>query len=275
MVVVTDSGLDATAKLTYAHEYTHALQDAAFGLDSLQTDAVGEDDRGLARTSLIEGDANTTMLVWAFTHLTQAEIFELQEMPLPDTSGIPSWMVAQLEFPYIAGQSWITQLAGGELLAPDFTAVDAAYVSPPTSTEQIIHFEKWEPREEPSPVELPDLATALGEGWEEIDATPVGEASIGIVLEYFGVPLVDAGAAADGWGGDRSLVVARGDDFALAWRLVWDTPADADEFLRAYEVALGALAFPASVRALPDGAVLVVHASTQELHDATLAVAGG
>ncbi len=270
MVVVTDSGLDATAKLTYAHEYTHALQDAAFGLDSLETDAVGEDDRGLARTALIEGDANTTMLAWAFAHLTQAEIFELQEMPLPDTSNIPSWMVAQLEFPYLDGQAWVTQLAG-DPFAPDFSEVDAAYADPPSSTEQVIHVEKWDSREEPIPVELPDLATALGAGWEEIDATPVGEATIGIVLEHFGVSAAVADAAADGWGGDRSLVVAHTDgNFALAWRLVWDGPADGAEFAQAYEAVLAALPFPASVRELPDGSVLVVHASTQELHDMTL-----
>jgi hypothetical protein len=104
----------------------------------------------------------------------------------------------------------------------------------------------------------------------------VGEASISILLEYFGVSPVDAGVAAEGWGGDRSVVVAQpGGDFVLAWRLVWDTPADAGEFVAAYETALGALDFPASVRLLPDGAALVVHASTQELHDTTLSIAGG
>ena len=55
MVVVTDEGLDALAKFTYAHEYAHALQDAAFGIDSLERDAEGEDDRGLARTALRRG----------------------------------------------------------------------------------------------------------------------------------------------------------------------------------------------------------------------------
>ncbi len=39
MVVVSDAGLDVEARITYAHEYTHALQDAAFGLDSLEIDA--------------------------------------------------------------------------------------------------------------------------------------------------------------------------------------------------------------------------------------------
>jgi len=277
MVVVTDAGLDAIAKLTYAHEYTHALQDAAFGLDSLETDAVGEDDRGLARTALIEGDANTTMLAWAFGgHLTQAEILSLQDMPLPDTSGIPSWMVAQLDFPYTIGQAWVLDLAGGNMQAPDFTEVNAAYLEPPSSTEQVIDVDAYRAREEPIPVELPDLAAALGAGWEEVDTSPVGEATIGIILEFFGVPFDDAGLAADGWGGDRATVVTGpGGDFALAWRLAWDAPADAGEFVAAYEIALGALDFPASVRQLPGGDVLVVHASTEAIHDATVGAAGG
>ena len=276
MVVVTDAGLDAVAKLTYAHEYTHALQDAAFGLDSLETDAVGEDDRGLARTALIEGDANTAMLAWAFEHLTQEEILELQSMPLPDTSGIPSWMVAQLDFPYTFGQAWVLALASENMLAPDFTEVNAAYLEPPSSTEQVIDVDAYRAREEPIPVELPDLAAALGAGWEEVDTSPVGEATIGIILEFFGVDRPTAESSADGWGGDRAtVVIGPGEDFALAWRLAWDAPADAGEFVGAYEIALAALDFPASVRQLPDGEVLVVHASTQELHDTTVAAAGG
>ncbi|MEP7082357.1 MAG: hypothetical protein ABI841_05190 [Chloroflexota bacterium] len=279
MVVVADSGLDATAKLTYAHEYTHALQDAAFGLDNLAINEPGEDDRGLARTALQEGDANTTMLAWAFAHLTQAEILELQDMPLPDTANIPSWMVAQLvEFPYITGQTWVTQLAGNDIFDPDFSDVDAAYADPPTSTEQIIDIGKWIAREEPIPVTLPDLAAGLGEGWEEVDSSPVGQATIGIILEYLGAGAGDAGIAADGWGGDRAAVISGPDDqFALAWRLAWDGPEDAAEFVHVHGIAMrqGTLGFPASAVELPDGQVLVVHASNQELHDRVLALAGG
>lgn len=276
MVVVTDSGLDAVAKLTYAHEYTHALQDAAFGLATLETDAVGEDDRGLARTALIEGDANTTMLAWAFGHLTQAEILELQDMPIPDTSGVPFWMVAQLEFPYTFGQAWVAHLVGQDMAAPDFAEVNAAFADPPSSTEQIIELDAWDAREEPIPVELPDLADALGEGWEAVDSSPVGQATIAIILEFFEVPVVDAREAARGWGGDRATVASgAAGEFALAWRLAWDSPADAGQFVDAYQAVLAGLAFEASVRELPDGQVLVVHASSGAVHDATVAAASG
>ena len=267
MVVVSDAGLDVEARITYAHEYTHALQDAAFGLDSLETDVAGEDDRGLARTALIEGDATVTMLSWMLQHLDQGEILEyFESAELPDTSGIPSWMVAQLAFPYEGGLNWATALAGGDPTTPDFTEIDAAYGEPPDSTEQIIQLDAWESREAPIEVVVPNLAAALGEGWEEVDATPIGQATINIMLEYLGVPLANATDAADGWGGDRALIATGpGDAFAVAWIVAWDTADDAAQFLDAYETVIGSLDFPASVTELPSGEILVAHASTDDL----------
>lgn len=269
MVVVSDAGLDVEARVTYAHEYTHALQDAAFGLDSLQTDAPGEDDRGLARTGLIEGDATVAMLAWMFQHLTPQEIQEYAlGAEVPDTSGIPSWMVAQLSFPYSDGLNWALGLAGGDPTNPDFTEIDAAFGDPPESTEQIVDPDKWEARESPRTVAVPDLAAALGAGWEEVDETPIGQVTIAIMLEYFGVSAADARDAAGGWGGDRVVIATGPDDaFAVAWRLAWDSPADATEFVDAYQIVVDSLDFPASVTELPNGEVLVAHGSDEQLLD--------
>lgn len=266
MVVVTDAGLDAEAKLTYAHEYTHALQDAAFGLATLETDAVGEDDRGLARIALIEGDATVTMLSWAFEHLTPEELMEIGSgAQIPDTTGIPAWMVNQLQFPYNEGSLWAGSLAG-DPLSPNYEEIDAAYADPPASTEQIIDIDAWLAREAPIAIEPLDLAAALGDDWEEVDATPIGEASIRIMLEYFGIDRETAVTAADGWGGDRAVIVSGPDGaFAVAWRLAWDEPDDADEFLSAYRTAIEALPFPATAGELGDGSILVAHASDGEL----------
>jgi hypothetical protein len=275
MVVVTDAGLDAAAKLTYAHEYTHALQDAAFGLDSLETDAVGEDDRGLARTAMVEGDATVTMLAWAFEHLTQQELLEIgTTTEIPDTTGIPSWMVNQLQFPYTGGQLWAGTLTV-DPLTPDFDELDAAYTDPPQTTEQIIDLDAWYAREAPVPVEVVDLVGLLGDGWTEVDATPIGQASIDIVLQHFGVTPGLSSAAADGWGGDRA-VIASGPDgaFAVAWHLAWDSATDAQEFAAAYASVADALPFPAVVQAIGDDEVLVVHASDDDLLNQVADAAG-
>jgi hypothetical protein len=267
MVVVSDAGLDVEARITYAHEYTHALQHAAFGPDAVDPNIPGEDDQSLAKLSLIEGDATATMLAWMLRHLTQEEILEyFAGAELPDTTGIPSWMVDQSLFPYDAGLTWTTALAGGDPTNPDFTEVDAAHGNLPDSTEQILELDKWEAREAPDEVVLPDLAAALGEGWEEVESTPIGQGSINIMLEFFGVPVVESQEAGKGWGGDRAVVVQGPDDaFALAWRLSWDSPADALEFQAAYETVVDALDFPASVTHLSTGQILVAHASTEDL----------
>jgi len=271
MVVVSDSGLSPEAKITYAHEYTHALQDAAFTLKTLQTDAVGEDDRSLARTALIEGDATQSMFLWALAgHLTPGELAQIGNTPVPDTGDAPSWMVGLLDFPYTAGLQWIGQVyqEGG------FAAVDAAFSTPPDSTEQVIHYDKWTAREKPIPVSVPDIGPALGTGWKRVASSPQGEAMLGVMLQFFGVSQPDAARAVAGWGGDRAAVYSGPDGaFSLAWRLAFDTAADAREFADAYARVVAALPFPARLVPLSDTEQLIVHASTDALLEKTLAAA--
>jgi hypothetical protein len=132
----------------------------------------------------------------------------------------------------------------------------------------------WPHGDEPVSIETLDLAAALGDGWSEVDATPIGQASIEIMLAYLGVQRSVATEAADGWGGDEAVIASGPDDaFAVAWRLAWDAPSDADEFVDAYETAIETLDFPATVVTLPGGDVLVVHASSEALLDEVLAAA--
>ena len=59
---------------------------------------------------------------------------------------------------------------------------------------------------------------------------------LGIWLGAMGVPQEDAGVAAAGWGGDRlSVAQGPGDEWAMAWRIGWDTTAQAEEFSEAYD----------------------------------------
>jgi hypothetical protein len=271
MVVVSDSGLSAEAKITYAHEYTHALQDAAFTLKTLETDAVGEDDRSLARTALIEGDATQTMFLWALAgNLDPGELAQLGNQPAPDTGDTPTWMVDLLEFPYTLGLQWVGQIYqdGG------FKAVDAAFTDPPGSTEQVIHYDKWVAREKPIAVSIPDLAPALGTGWKRVASSPQGEAMLRVMLQFFDVSKADAEQAAAGWGGDRVAVYSGPNGaFSLTWRLAWDSAADATEFADAYAKVADALPFPARLVSLSATEQLVVHASSDALLETTLAAA--
>ena len=269
MTLVSDSGIGPQVKITYAHEYTHALQDHAFRLGSLQLDATGEDDRDLARLSLVEGDATAVMFQWALDHMTPQELLGVSQGPAPNLSGIPAWMVDDLEFPYTAGQQFVTSLraSGGT------SAVDAAFRKPPASTEQILHFDKYLRHEAPVKVSAPPLARALGSGWRAEPADTLGEAMIRLWLRALGVTDADVQEAAGGWGGDR-LVAATGPGgaTAVAWDLVWDTPADAAQFTQGYGVAARHLAsVTGRLVAISDRETLVVQGSSAAIVDRTVA----
>ncbi len=262
IAVVTDVGLDAEARTTYAHEYTHAMQDAAFQIATLELDVAGDDDGAMARLSLLEGDAELTSLLWATQNVDVEDLFGGGGGPPPDLSEIPSWLVEEIIFPYTVGTDFVFTIhnEGG------YEAVNAAYEDPPESTEQVIHPELYFADEQPIAVEVPDLAAELGPGWEVVESTPIGEAVIDIVLAYLGASRADSAEAAAGWGGDRLSVAAGPDgEFALVWRLAWDTPADAEEFTEAYEEVLPELGFPAAVLQIDGSTVVVGHASDPEI----------
>lgn len=261
MVIVSDAGLTPEAQVTYAHEYTHALQDAAFGIDSMELDADGDDDGAFARLGLVEGDATTAMVLWAIDHLRAEDLLEISQTPLPDTTGVPDWMLRQLEFPYLAGTDFVARLyaSGG------FAAVDEAWADPPVSTEQVLHFRSYV--EDELPVVVPEIdpdVRALGV--DIVEDTTLGEAMIAIWLAHHGLDQGDADTAAAGWGGDRvTALVSPDGDVAVVLRVVWDTQVDADEFEAAYADALETLRLFGHLDRISDTEIVVTQASTQAL----------
>ena len=150
-------------RITLAHELTHAIDDQRFGLERL--DALGaecKDEDAEAAIALVEGNATFFMLRWAQTFLTAAEQVQVGiEAAAQDTSteGIPPFVSRLQAWPYDQGMRFISALdARGGL-----DAVDEAFVDLPTSTEQIIHPERY-PNDVPTPVDVPDLSAELGRG---------------------------------------------------------------------------------------------------------------
>jgi len=272
MVVVTDAGLTPAARITYAHEYTHALQDAAFDSSAAQQSVAGQRDRELALLGLEEGDATTAMVLWAIGHLSADELAGITETPVPDMTGIPAWMVRLLEFPYLSGAEFVGQLyaSGG------WDAVDAAYSDLPVSTEQVIHPEAYLDGEAPVEVDPLDLWSALGTEWGHASDTTLGEAWMAIWLEGIGVAPTAADKAAAGWGGDRLTVATHADgSWTLGWRVVWDAPLEATEFATAYAGVREALPFATRLIPISDSETVVLQASSTDLLETIATLAGG
>lgn len=244
-VVSRTGALGPSEKVTFAHEYTHALQDQKFDLESFELGAVGEGDRGTGRLSLIEGDATLAMSLWLQQHLTPAEQGQLvQESLDPEAVAIlqkmPPILRESLTFPYDAGLRLVLnifQTGGG------WPAVDAAFARPPASSEQVMHAEKYTANEPPIVVDIPDdLATKMGAGWTVALEDTLGEFTFGVWLRGALRRVVPANEAAAGWGGDRVAVLAGPNGaWAVALLTEWDTPADATAFADAAGEALGTL----------------------------------
>ena len=271
MVVVTDAGLTPAAQITYAHEYTHALQDAAFDSGAAQEAVAGQRDRELALLGLLEGDATTAMVLWAIGHLSAGELAGITQSPVPDMSGIPAWMVSLLEFPYLSGAEFVGQLyaSGG------WDEVDAAYGKLPASTEQILHHDAYTDAEAAIELDPLDLWSAVGADWAHPSDTTLGEAWIAIWLEGIGVNGSAADSAAAGWGGDRLTVATDTDGWALGWRIAWDTASDATEFETAYAGVQSQLPFETQLVHASDLQTIVLQASSADLLETIATLAGG
>lgn len=235
MVVVSDdapgSELSASSEVTYAHEVVHALQDQHFDLESFNSQRIdGSDDESLAITSLIEGDATAAQIEYLIANPDligdlSSEI-AADEAASEALDNAPPIISATLLFPYEQGQVFVDQIMGDS----GWDAVDAAYASPPASTEQILHPEKYVEGEAPVEVALPGIAKGLGSGWSTFDTNTMGEFQISILLNGGDVSERQAREAAAGWGGDSYTVVGTDDQDVILWNSEWDTEDDAAEF---------------------------------------------
>jgi hypothetical protein len=242
-VISRSGGVGAMEKVTYAHEFTHQLQDQHVDLESFGLDATDQSDIQIARLALIEGDAVSVQTSWMTANLTPTEIGEVLQAAL-DPQAVaaltraPAFVRETALFPYEDGFAFVSGLLAGG----GYANVDAAFADPPASTEQIIHPEKYEAREAPVAVTLPAVATALGAGWSAAGQDTLGELILGIWLRAGGVPRPDSLAAAAGWGGDR-LVILRGPEGAVGVGVTtaWDTAADAAAFQAAAATAMATL----------------------------------
>jgi hypothetical protein len=265
VVVAEDGEIGPDQQITYAHEYTHALQDQRFVLNDVTGDELDQGDRTFARTTLVEGDATLLMSLWAQQHLTPEQLGQLGASADPAAQAtldrMPAVLKDSLLFPYTGG----LQFALAAFQAGGYAEVDALYADPPDTTEQILHPDKFSAREPAKAVTFPaDLAATLGEGWTVALQDTMGE----FYLEVFARDAAgasDSNDAAEGWGGDRlALLEGPGGASGVVLDTAWDTDADAGEFASAladYAGKLEAEGYAGAVLTPAPDRVVVISAS--------------
>jgi hypothetical protein len=244
LYVLSDSGgVGAIEKATFAHEYTHALQDQNFGLDKLGIDTADQGDRDLARTSLAEGDATWLMTEWMIHNLSALDLQAIGNDPSSATqtrqlAAAPAILRQTLLFPYEQGLAFVEDAYdhGG------WAAVDKLYSAPPASTSQILHSELYSAGVAPVALTVPAVPATMGSGWKLTMQDTLGELQLRVWLA--GESPTDAAtkaaasATAD-WGGDR-VGLYEGPDGA--WAVVlntdWRSTAGSDAFYAAATTSL-------------------------------------
>jgi hypothetical protein len=230
-------------KTVIAHELTHALADQNFDIDAAQKAIKREhdDDRDLAYSALVEGEATLTMIGaqmndWDGSQIkdipasTLDRVFSLMIPLMPMTGGAslreaPVILSETMIFPYLRGLVFCARLTndGG------WKALSDAYREPPLSTEQVIHPEKYRAKpDRPTRIDLGTLEP--GEGWTEVGRNVVGEMQLAVLLRRHG-----GKSAAAGWDGDRYAVFEGPNGrLGLVWFSTWDSEEDAREFAQGY-----------------------------------------
>ncbi len=230
LYVRSDRGLDPYTRIVLAHELTHAVTDQRYDLtlaDRLQS--ANAADRAIAYSGLVEGDATITMGLYRDQALSASEQADADRVGVaqrtPRLDAAPAAVRESLLFPYAAGVAFVRALyqRGG------WDAVNRAYRDPPTSSEQLLHPERYlDQRDRPQTVRVPDLHGALGAGWRPGTRAEWGEFDSRLLLtgEF---PVSTAERAAAGWDGGELRTFESGRRVALVLRTVWDSPAEARE----------------------------------------------
>jgi hypothetical protein len=205
---------------TIVHELTHALDDQHFGLDR----TFDSDEAATGWDSLIEGSAVRIerRYVQSLTASERREMRRVEEAQLALRGDVPPLVEASLGVPYVHGPELVEALLrqGGR------ARLDAAFSSPPVSSEQVLDPSRYFRGDRPLPVRRPAVDGRL------LDEGEIGQLLLTLLLQSR-LDKRAALTAAAGWGGDRYVAWKRGDTTCVRMTFAMDTPADARELASA------------------------------------------
>jgi len=223
----------AQARIVISHELVHALQHQYVDLDSL-IQQPAQNDRRTAAQSVLEGQATLAQILVLMPEQrieslpnfwTLRSALGEQQAQMSVFAHAPLWLRESLIFPYLAGAEFVRAFERAHPGKEPFGTLM------PTSTEQILHPDRYEAGDAPRRVTfVRDAADTL------LYENDLGEFETRLLLEQC---LGDEQAATDlatGWAGDRYEVLGHSGD-ALVWYSVWDTPSVADRFAKGLERA--------------------------------------
>ena len=229
-----------SAESTMIHELTHVWQPDLVNPTDYDTDK--------AHIALVEGDASYMGEYFKTQyniHASPKDLYSISGVPAflidipslnavhpstPDTVSKLNW------FPYTYGEIFVTSLIDSGGWARLNLCYEPAYT--PSTTEQILHLDKYYANETAIPTDSPAIAD---DSWTPIQnsrgyySDTYGEYFIQVILGNWlkGDNAQKALDASAGWGGDNFTYYEKGSDFLFTWNITWDSVQDASEFNQA------------------------------------------
>jgi hypothetical protein len=241
------------ARITLAHELTHALDDQYHDLDGTIDSLSSNYDERFAYQAVVEGCATALMNQWTIEHLGElsaAELLEGGDLGMESLRKAPPYLWKPLLAVYLRGAAFLNRTESvmrGQMRFPSIEDLEGAFTNPPLSSEQVLHPEKyWDAEQRDDPVVIELLPDHLPEGWTVLQENTLGEIGMALLVEPLKRrkgprgQLAIIGArytypAAEGWGGDRYLLLGRGEALLLLSLSAWDTAKDVAEFIAGVE----------------------------------------
>jgi hypothetical protein len=230
------------AEAIFVHEFTHIWE------PSLTTSTTFDMDK--AHAALVEGDASYMGDYFKDQYNTQASpatlladqgtLFLIDNPAFDAIHPIPSTISNIDWFPYIKGKDFVTTLYEENGWATVNQAYQLGYT--PSTTEQILHPDKYFANETAQAVSAPTLTedtwTIVKTDYNENHNT-YGEYFIQNMLGNW-LNQNESQKAAAGWAGDNLTYYERGGEYLFTWNLKWDSPTDASEFYAAFHNMINA-----------------------------------
>ena len=224
-------------RTTLSHELVHALQDQYLPLDSILQQK-RQTDRSRAAQSILEGQATLAQTLAMMPELKpedlpsfweQRGVLSEQQSQMKEYAGAPLWLRETLVFPYLAGADFVRWYQA------QHPAQHPYGQAMPSSTEQILHPERYAAGDQPVALTFPGPAVdtvRYEDGLGELEIRLLFQELLRDPTGLRATPL------ASGWGGDRYQVSGVDpQSLALVWYTVWDDAASADRFDRSLKRA--------------------------------------
>lgn len=220
-----------SAERTLAHEIMHMMQEKYFKgsearfYDELQAwAALIEGDAGFTADMYIEGASGRPAISDSAGSSSSSN--KLSVATYLSTVKMPEPLIELWLFRYRYGESFVSTLyrVGG------WERVNAAYVNPPITTEEILHPEKY--LEGESFVQVNSISLNSSD-WNLVKTERLGEHFIRVMLSSH-IPRDYAIKAAEGWLGDNFTYYKKEENHLFTWKIVWDTERDSVEFFDSF-----------------------------------------